>query len=293
MNFKDLRFRVANFPFVIVSDKASQLLTLLPSFAPFVERKENANEESLFSVKIVAEKSFDVSKRKLVEQTYTNIGDVKLYADEVSFQAEITTNGAFRHQLYVMDSFAHAEVVLHLNDPLAGQVLSIFIRMVFSQAILMHQAVSLHAAVVVKEKRAYLFMGKSGTGKSTHARLWMQYLKDVTLLNDDNPTMRINKEQIMVYGTPWSGKTPCYKNESFPVGGIVRLQQSLENRFSPQNDVSAFTTLLPGCAVFPKTQLQNNLYDTLSYIVSRVKIGQLHCLPNEDAAKLCATSLGA
>ena len=57
-----------------------------------------------------------------------------------------------------------------------------------------------------------MLLGKSGTGKSTHSRLWLKYIPDTKLLNDDNPAVRImDNNTIMIYGTPWSGKTPCYK----------------------------------------------------------------------------------
>jgi serine kinase of HPr protein (carbohydrate metabolism regulator) len=53
----------------------------------------------------------------------------------------------------------------------------------------------LHASVIEKEGRALLFLGKSGTGKSTHSRLWQQYVPGCSLLNDDEPVVRVNDEQ--------------------------------------------------------------------------------------------------
>ena len=63
-------------------------------------------------------------------------------------------------------------------------------------------------------------MGKSGTGKSTHSRLWLENVPGATLLNDDNPIVRLTLVGAIVYGSPWSGKTPCYKNESAPLAGV-------------------------------------------------------------------------
>ena len=76
------------------------------------------------------------------------------------------------------------------------------------------QTLEMHAAVVVKETDGehlgYLFLGHSGTGKSTHARQWLQAFPDAWLLNDDNPILRImDNGEVHVYGSPWSGKTPC------------------------------------------------------------------------------------
>lgn len=77
-----------------------------------------------------------------------------------------------------------------------------------------------------------MLLGKSGTGKSTHSRLWLKYIPDTKLLNDDNPAVRImDNNTIMIYGTPWSGKTPCYKNVGVLLEGLVRLRQAPENQW--------------------------------------------------------------
>ena len=92
--------------------------------------------------------------------------------------------------------------------------------------------------------------------REKHTRLLMvENFPGCELLNDDNPIVRIEKEGIAVYGTPWSGKTTCYRNLQFTVGGIVRLVQAPHNRFIRQEEVDAFITVLPGCAVFPQAEL--------------------------------------
>lgn len=93
-------------------------------------------------------------------------------------------------------------------------------------------------------------MGKSGTGKSTHSLLWMKYIQGTELLNDDNPTLRIVDGKVYAYGTPWSGKTPCYKSLSYPVGGMVRLKQAPVNRFVRQQEVEAFIALFRDAVSF-------------------------------------------
>ncbi len=78
-----------------------------------------------------------------------------------------------------------------------------------------------HSSTIVKEGKAYLFLGKSGTGKSTHSGLWLKHTRGTRLLNDDNPVVYVTPEGTpMVSGSPWSGKTPCYKNEEYPIGEL-------------------------------------------------------------------------
>lgn len=87
-----------------------------------------------------------------------------------------------------------------------------------------------HGAVIEFERRAYLFTAPSGTGKSTHIRLWRQYLGDaVRVINGDKPFVRIpdcREEPPVVYGTPWAGKEGWQCNSSAPLAGIVLLSRS-------------------------------------------------------------------
>ena len=165
------------------------------------------------------------------------------------------------------------------------------LRIVFSQAIIPHAAVSMHASVVVNDGKAVLFMGKSGTGKSTHTRLWLEHIPGSSLLNDDNPIVRIVGEEVIAYGSPWSGKTHCYKNESAPAAGFVRLKQAPHNRYMPCEDIAAFKALLPGSSVLRQDKtLHSILCGTLIEIAGMTKVGEMECLPDKEAAEICFKS---
>ena len=173
-----------------------------------------------------------------------------------------------------------------------GEALSSMLRILYAQAALVRDAVSVHASCVSLEGRGYLFLGRSGTGKSTHARRWMEAFPGCRLLNDDNPVLRVEDGTVTAYGTPWSGKTPCYRNECAPVAGIVRLQQSPQNRFTPLCGPEAFAALLPSCsAVRRDARLQDALHDTLVRVAGLVPVGWLECLPDREAARLCLEEL--
>ena len=167
------------------------------------------------------------------------------------------------------------------------------LRLLYSQAIVQAGGLSVHASCVVLNDCAYLFLGKSGTGKSTHARLWMQIFEGSSLLNDDNPVIRWQDGCAVVYGTPWSGKTPCYKNDGYPVGGMVRLVQAGVNHFNRLASTDAFIALLPSCSVIHQdARLQDFMCRTLITLTGHVRIGCLKCRPDTASARLCATALG-
>lgn len=155
----------------------------------------------------------------------------------------------------------------------------------------------MHAAVVVKPSNdqsfGYLFLGHSGTGKSTHARQWLQAFPDAWLLNDDNPILRVMSDgQLRVYGSPWSGKTPCYHNAYAPVGGIIKLSQAPANQLSTVPLPQAYAYILSSASGLKMdASMADHLYRTISHIVTHIPCHHLACLPNVDAALTCHQGL--
>lgn len=149
-------------------------------------------------------------------------------------------------------------------------------------------SVAIHSSVIVRDGRAVLFLGESGTGKSTHTRLWREHIAGARLLNDDSPIVRIVAGTPTVFGSPWSGKTPCYRNESYPIAAFVRLTQAPRNRIERLPVLQAIGALLPSCppAFAYDATLQDNICNTLSQAIARVPVYRLECLPDADAARL-------
>lgn len=156
----------------------------------------------------------------------------------------------------------------------------------------MHTAL-FHSSVVSHKGKAYMFLGPSGTGKSTHSSLWLKYIEGTELVNDDNPVVRVFDDgSICVYGSPWSGKTPCYRNVSYPLGAIVDLSQAPENRIRRLKPLEAYAALL--ISISGKRwdkQLSEGLHETENLLVRHAAIWHLDCLPDEGAAKLCESHI--
>jgi len=144
----------------------------------------------------------------------------------------------------------------------------------------------LHASVIDYEGKANLFFGTSGTGKSTHARLWLENIPGAKLVNDDNPIVRLVDGQFYVYGTPWSGKTPCYRNVRVPVGALVRLEQAPKNVIRRISGLEAYANILASSSCI---RWRRGDMDGLVAMCEKVAMGvpnyHLCCLPDADAAK--------
>lgn len=147
----------------------------------------------------------------------------------------------------------------------------------------------MHSSVVMKDGKGYLFLGKSGMGKSTHSKLWLTHIPGTELLNDDNPILRLMPDgTARVFGSPWSGKTPCYKVKDVPAGAVVRLSQAPFNKITRLPLVQAYASLMASASAFrPIQELADGWHRTLEGLASTVPCYHLDCLPDQDAAELC------
>lgn len=187
------------------------------------------------------------------------------------------------------------EGIVHLmNTPLSHQqfVLGNATMIAYAYATADKKTVLMHASVVSLEGRGYLMTAPSGTGKSTHTRLWRQCFDQCELVNDDNPVVRIEQGKAIVYGSPWSGKTPCYRNVCHPVGAYVRLFQEPENNIHPYQPLEAYAMLLPAmsCMVWDK-RMQTGVSRTVAEMVRLNPMYRLGCRPDEAAARLCLDTI--
>ena len=161
--------------------------------------------------------------------------------------------------------------------------------LLFAFASACHGVLEMHASVVVNEGKGYLFLGRSGTGKSTHSSLWLKHIPGTMLLNDDNPFLRLMPDgTARVYGSPWSGKTPCYKNLDFPAGAVVRIRQAPFNKIEKLPPIQAYASLMASASSFrPFKTLAEGWHATLEGLVGTLPCYVLDCLPDRDAAELC------
>ena len=167
--------------------------------------------------------------------------------------------------------------------------------MAYGIAVLPYKTVALHASTILYDGKAVLFLGESGTGKSTHTRLWCLNVAGARMLNDDSPVIRVSDEDAIAYGSPWSGKMHCYINNGYPVAACVRLSQAPYNRIRKLSVHEAFAALHPSCP--PPFAYVESLYDLvtdfLSDLLSEVPVYHLEALPDADAARLvCETLFG-
>ena len=291
-NEKRVLFCIATHFIEVVIPETFNWERLLPSFKSFRSDSE-CDTKQICSIRVLEEPTpfeepdsakvlYEVSGQlghlfRLLETTHHYIADV-----------QYIENG--KHYQMISDKlFSTATVYVDLNEEFAGTILSSFLMIAFAQSSVLHHTLLIHASVVEKDEKGYAFLGKSGTGKSTHSTLWLRYIEGADLLNDDNPAIHIEEDgSVNVYGTPWSGKRPCYKNRKVLLKALVRLEQATTNRFTWKKGVEALITLLPSCSSMRwNTLFYNEMCNLLEDVIAKVNIACFECLPNKDAALLC------
>lgn len=155
-----------------------------------------------------------------------------------------------------------------------------------------HDTLLIHASVVRHQGCAYAFTAKSGTGKSTHVSNWMRYIEGCDIMNDDNPIIRIIDGKPFLFGSPWSGKTPCYRNISAPLGGLMLIERDEKNFVKELTPIIAFSVVLTSCSAMKwDERLYQMVCATCSRFVETTKVASIHCLPNREAVEVCKAYL--
>ena len=289
-------YRIAGFLIAVESDDAKKTERLLPNFASFRVKNEEATckggENLLFCLS--CNESVYVMKDMTIADDFRWNG--------IRYEVYRNVEGEQLIRMHKNDNcrLLHADkgwklpvTDVTLKGETENEFLNNFLIVSFGMASALFSTLKLHASVIEKEGRALLFLGKSGTGKSTHSRLWQQYVPGCSLLNDDEPVVRVNDEhEVMVYGTPWSGKTPCYRNEKARVTAFVLLRQSPENRLTKLSVKEAFFTLFASSSMMRSdVHHKNAVFTTLAAILEHVPVYRLDCRPDREAVSLTESLL--
>lgn len=166
-----------------------------------------------------------------------------------------------------------------------------------SEAMPSYRRLLIHGAAITLDDKAYLFTAPSGTGKSTHIRLWKEYLgARVDIVNGDKPFISLSNASAKdastaeiiaprIYGTPWAGKENWQKNRNAPLQGICFLKRGLENRIRRLEPAECLQ-LLFNQVYLPKDKVASQLtLELMDVLVQNVPLYLLECNISEDAVK--------
>lgn len=144
-----------------------------------------------------------------------------------------------------------------------------------------------HGSVVAVDGQAYLFTAKSGTGKSTHTRLWRENFGDrAVMVNDDKPFLRITDDGVIACGTPWNGKHHLGENISLPLKAICILERGEENRIQRIEGKDTVFMLLQQSNRPMNRALMPKYMELLDELSKKVAFYRMQCNMDPEAAIL-------
>ena len=265
-------------------------MRLLPSFVSFATNP--CAEAELFFHLTVDDALRPVSKehRERIRKFDTGNGETVVdLIDDGGYQYIIKDiKGAECALLLSNKDFTECRCALNGNYNMRSFGLNNALMLIFAFAGSRQDTLLIHASLVRQNGYGYAFTAKSGTGKSTHVSLWLRHIPGCDLMNDDNPIVRIIDGQPYIYGGPWSGKTPCYRNVKARLGAITRIDRAPANSVDRLAPIDAFASLLPSCSSMKWDEdIFRRICNTVTKIVETTPIYTLHCLPNKEAAILC------
>ena len=288
MNIND--FRVAEHDIrIIFEDSEKNGMHLLPSFEPFRAKNDGQN---LFFQLTIDDKLQPVPKAQRERIRTFDTGNGDTIVDQ-------TADGGYQYiikdlrgheccLLIANKDFSDCRCALNGSYNMRKFGLNNALMLIFAFAGSQQDTLLVHASLVRQNGYGYAFIAKSGTGKSTQVSLWLRHIPGCDLMNDDNPIIRFIDGEAYIFGGPWSGKTPCYRNVKAKLGAITRIARAEENSIEKLPPVEAFASFLPSCSTMKWDEdIFDRICKTVTRIIEQTPIYTLHCLPNKEAAILC------
>ena len=287
-----MNFRVADHIIQIsIKESPYNKFGLIPSFAPFRISEEETIDENDILFTMLVDDSISVAETK------ESVGEFDLGDGKVNLWR--LEDGGYEYSIFDLKereccllqtdkSFRHCCCALKGDRAMRRLGLNDALMFAFAFAGSRKQTLLIHASTILHEGYGYPFIAKSGTGKSTHSQLWIKHIPGSELMNDDNPSVRIIDGKPIIYGTPWSGKTPCYRQIKAPLGAITRIDRAKENSIERLDIAQSFASFLPSCSAMQwDCEIYDGICQTITGIIATTPFYTLHCLPDEDAARLC------
>lgn len=286
--------KVAEHVFAIRTDKHDAMLRRMErNYSPFII--PDGGGRLLFSIDIDRRTTFPAGDpvKTFRYMLASDNAELRIYPDRYLLSILNVRSGRTFSAVCPMETDCNGQYRFHSDLTIQGiappsHILDHLLIFAFSVASVSYDTLLIHASTIVHGGKAVMFLGESGTGKSTHSRMWLENIPGTSLLNDDAPAVRAYGDgRVTAFGTPWSGKTPCYKNESYPLAALVRIKRAPYNELSRQSSLHAFSAVLPSS--LPTMQQDERLLDAtcaaISTVLSSTPVYVMECLPDADAAR--------
>lgn len=259
---------------------------LLSSFAPFATEAEG---EQLFTMTI--DQSLCEAEGKRIRTCDTGNGDIIVDLQENGGYQFLIKNISGEPCAMMQSNADFTECRCRLLAETETQQtfgLNNAMMLAYAFAGARHGTLLVHASVVRHKERGYAFIAKSGTGKSTQVNNWLSVIPDCDLMNDDNPVIRIIDGEPWIFGSPWSGKTPCYRKVKARLGAITQIVRAQDNYMERMSPIMGFNAIVSSCSAMKWDKATySGVCDAVSTILETRGCYALHCTAEAQSAVVC------
>ena len=152
-----------------------------------------------------------------------------------------------------------------------------------SESLVDHNVLLMHGSAISLDGNAVIFTAPSGTGKSTHSKIWKKIFNDrVEYINDDKPFLKFVDEGIYVFGSPWNGKHKLGKNTHAPLKAIVWIKRGDINSIKKLDD--PFELLLTQVYRPEDRFALLKMLDLMGRLIDDIPFYELYCNMEDEAA---------
>lgn len=259
------------------------------NYAPFRVQEDEVTA-LLFSVRFG---EVNPSTKGEMKRSYCIEGMTLFLYVDVDGGCDVVCKSKYTDKIYYLsarDRWTDIIMNLTFEDEEEYAILNNFLMLSFIYSASFHNTVLIHSSCIKYNNCGVAFLGHSGVGKSTHSRLWLENIEGASLLNDDQPAVRMIEGIPYLYGTPWSGKTHCYKRDKVRLVSLFLMEQAAENEIIPLSPMDGFRKLLASCSMMQEERTTFNcIVQTLIAIAESTQISLLRNRPEREAAEMART----
>ena len=162
---------------------------------------------------------------------------------------------------------------------------SICVYRAISEILPLYNRIIFHGAVISYKGNGYIFTAPSGTGKTTHIKLWEKYVDGVEIVNGDKPLLQIENGSVIAYATPYAGKEGYQNHSLAEIKGICLIKRGTENRIRRVTSGEVLTRLMAQMYLPENPESTLKTLDLLDSLVKTVPLYELECDMSEEAVK--------
>ncbi len=178
----------------------------------------------------------------------------------------------------------HSEEDIEYSNPYLEYIA---IYRLFCEKAIDYGVVLFHSSVVEVDNECYLFAAKSGTGKSTHTRMWREVFgEDAVMINDDKPLIREIDGKFYAYGTPWDGKHALSVNKKSPIKAICYIERGEKNEIAKGDMVNTTYKLIAQIYRPRNEEGTIKVLDFADSMLKSIPMYEMKCTISHEAAQM-------